>query len=77
LFTLYEVDVNALIAGNSKSKVVGFAFLPLLVQGAFTGVKQELQVHASLKSGYLGAVDLEGLEGLCIFFYFFFKKLIF
>ncbi len=63
LFTLYEVDVNSIVGGNGKSKVIGYAFLPLLVQGAFTGVKHELVVHASLKSGYLGAVDLEGLEG--------------
>lgn len=53
----------AIAGGNSKNKVVGYAFLPLLAQGAFTGLKHELQVHAALKSGYLGAVDLEGLEG--------------
>lgn len=60
LFTLIEVDLSS---GKCASKVIGFAFLPLLQQGAFIGTKHELQLHSTLKTGYLGAVDADLLDG--------------
>ena len=60
LFTIEEVDPSI----QKGHKTVGFAFLPLLNQGAFIGSKHELAVHPMLKTGYLGDRDMRKLDGV-------------
>jgi hypothetical protein len=50
-FTLLEADPGLIDNGKMAFKVIGQTFLPLMQQGGFIGMKHDLTIYPSLKSG--------------------------